>query len=72
MIGFKELLIILVVVLVVFGVGKLPKVMGDVGKGIKNLKEGLKGEEAPESKSETHQSASQPPANSGSTPPAAS
>lgn len=41
MIGFKEILLILVVVLVLFGAGKLPKVMGDLGKGIKNFKDGL-------------------------------
>ena len=38
-IGIAQILIILV--LVVFGVGKLPRVMGDLGKGIKNFKEGL-------------------------------
>ena len=40
-IGIAQILIILVLVLVVFGVGKLPRVMGDLGKGIKNFKEGL-------------------------------
>lgn len=40
-IGLPQILIILVLVLVVFGVGKLPRVMGDLGKGIKNFKEGL-------------------------------
>ena len=37
-IGLPQILIILVLVLVVFGVGKLPRVMGDLGKGIKNFK----------------------------------
>lgn len=36
-----ELLLILLIILVVFGAGKLPKVMGDIGRGIKSLKEGL-------------------------------
>lgn len=36
-----ELLLILLIILVVFGAGKLPKVMGDLGRGIKSLKEGL-------------------------------
>ena len=40
MIGTTELIIILVVVLVIFGAGKLPKVMGDLGKGVKSFKEG--------------------------------
>ena len=36
-----HLLVILLVVLVVFGAGKLPQVMGDLGKGIKNFKSGM-------------------------------
>lgn len=43
--SFWHLLLILIVVFTVFGAGKLPKVMGDVGKGIRNLREGLKGED---------------------------
>lgn len=42
-IGVWELVLILIIVLLVFGAGKLPKVMGDIGKGIKSLKDGLKG-----------------------------
>jgi sec-independent protein translocase protein TatA len=40
-----KILLILVIVFVVFGAGKLPSVMGDIGKGIRSLKEGLKGED---------------------------
>ena len=29
------------IILVLFGAGKLPQVMNDIGKGIKNLKKGL-------------------------------
>lgn len=43
--SFWHLLLILIVVFTVFGAGKLPKVMGDVGKGIRNLRDGLKNEE---------------------------
>jgi len=39
-----HILVVLIVVLVVFGVGKLPTVMGDLGKGIRNFKSGLNGE----------------------------
>ena len=42
-IGIWELVLILAIVLLVFGAGKLPKVMGDVGKGIRSLKDSLKG-----------------------------
>lgn len=43
--GFWELVVILAIVLILFGAGKLPRVMGDVGKGIRSLKEGLKADE---------------------------
>jgi sec-independent protein translocase protein TatA len=43
--GMGELLLILVIVFVLFGAGKLPQVMGDIGKGVKSLKKGLKEEE---------------------------
>ncbi len=39
--SFWHILIVLLVVLVVFGAGKLPNVMGDLGKGIKSFKSGL-------------------------------
>lgn len=42
-IGPKEIIIILLVVLILFGAGKLPRVMGDFGKGLRNFKDGLKG-----------------------------
>ena len=45
--SFWHLLLILIVVFIIFGAGRLPKVMGDVGKGIRNLREGLKGEDEP-------------------------
>lgn len=41
-ISIWQILLILLVVLILFGAGKLPKVMGDMGKGIKNLKDGMK------------------------------
>lgn len=40
-----QLLLVVVVIFVIFGAGKLPKVMGDLGKGVKNLRDGLKGED---------------------------
>jgi len=45
--GFSiwHILIVLVVVLVIFGAGRLPQVMGDLGKGIKSFKAGLSAEE---------------------------
>ncbi|NLV24361.1 MAG: twin-arginine translocase TatA/TatE family subunit [Deltaproteobacteria bacterium] len=43
--GVQELLIILVLVLILFGAGKLPQVGGALGKGVKNFKKGLSGED---------------------------
>lgn len=50
--GFSlwHLLVVLVVVLVVFGAGRLPNVMGDLGKGVRNFKAGLDGKDEPEDK----------------------
>lgn len=45
--GFWEILLLLVIILVFFGVGKLPNVMGDLGKGIRNFKAGLKADDDP-------------------------
>jgi len=39
--GTTELLIIMVLVLVVFGAGKLPQVGSALGKGIRNFKSGM-------------------------------
>jgi sec-independent protein translocase protein TatA len=46
--GTQEMIIILVLVLIIFGAGKLPQVGGALGKGLSNFKRGLKeGEEEP-------------------------
>jgi len=36
--GMQELLIILVIILIIFGAGKLPEIGSALGKGIKNFK----------------------------------
>ena len=41
-IGVWQVVLVLVIVLIIFGAGKLPRVMGDVAKGIKNFKSGMK------------------------------
>lgn len=38
-------MVVLVLVLLLFGAGKLPSVMGDLAKGVKSFKAGLKDEE---------------------------
>ena len=37
--------VVLLVVIIVFGAGKIPRLMGDVAKGIKNFKAGLREDE---------------------------
>ncbi|UCG82134.1 MAG: twin-arginine translocase TatA/TatE family subunit [Dehalococcoidia bacterium] len=41
--GWPEALIILTVILIVFGVGKLPQVGGALGKGIREFRKGRAG-----------------------------
>ena len=40
-----QLLIVLVIVLLLFGRGKIPQLMGDMAKGIKSFKKGMSEEE---------------------------
>ena len=57
-IGPLQIVIILLVVLLFFGRGKIPQLMGDVAKGIKSFKSGMKEEETaePDAKTVEHQS----------------
>jgi sec-independent protein translocase protein TatA len=41
-IGAPELIVILVIVLIIFGAGKLPEIGGAIGKGIKNFKKSVR------------------------------
>lgn len=44
--GFSELIIILVIVLIIFGVGKLPQIGEGLGKALRGFKKGVsEGEE---------------------------
>ncbi|HEV7486344.1 MAG TPA: twin-arginine translocase TatA/TatE family subunit [Thermoanaerobaculia bacterium] len=43
--GFPELALILVIVIVIFGAGKLPQLGKGLGEGISNFRDGLKGRE---------------------------
>jgi sec-independent protein translocase protein TatA len=48
--GLTELLIVLVIVLVLFGVGRISKIAGEMGSGIRAFKDGLQGPDAEEEK----------------------
>ena len=43
--GPTELIIILVIVLLIFGAGKMPQIGGAMGKAIRNFKSGISGKE---------------------------
>ena len=49
--GMGELLVILVVVVLIFGVNKIPQLGKGLGEGIRNFKSALKESEDPERKS---------------------
>lgn len=53
-ISIWQIVLVLVIIVILFGAGKIPRVMGDIAKGIKSFKAGMKeGEEAEEVDNET-------------------
>ena len=50
--GWPEVIIIFVVLLLVFGVGRITTIGGELGAGIKAFKEGLSGKRNDEAESE--------------------
>ena len=45
--GIPELLIILAILVLIFGAGRLPQIGEGLGKGIRNFKKSIKEEEEP-------------------------
>lgn len=43
--GAPELIILLVIIIVLFGVGRISKIAGEMGSGIRAFKEGLQSED---------------------------
>lgn len=59
--GMPELIVILFLVLIVFGAGKLPEIGGGIGKAIQNFKKATRDaelEEKPEEKKQVEEKAS--------------
>lgn len=50
--GGPELLIVLVIVILIFGVGRIANIGGELGKGISAFRKGLKGDEEEKHKEE--------------------
>ena len=53
-IGAPELLIVLVIVVLIFGPGRIAKTMGELGKGIRSFKVSFSSEEKSDSVSDTN------------------
>jgi sec-independent protein translocase protein TatA len=53
--GWGELLLILVVVLLLFGVGRVSKIGRELGEGIREFREGLTGKESEAEEKETNE-----------------
>jgi sec-independent protein translocase protein TatA len=58
-IGPVELIIILVIVVLVFGVGRLSKIGGEMGSAIREFRKGIQGE--PDDKQDRADDSKQPP-----------
>ena len=52
--GGGELVFILVIVLIVFGAGRLPEVLGQLGRGVRTVREEMGGEKTPETVASDH------------------
>lgn len=61
-IGWPELLIVLAVVLLIFGVGRIARVGGELGKGVSAFRDGLKEgkEESDQKAAEKHETTGGP------------
>jgi len=57
-IGFWQIAIVVVLVVLLFGRGKISSLMGDVAKGIKSFKKGMKDPEQDQSNSDSPQNQS--------------
>ncbi len=51
--GGMELLLLLIIILVIFGAGKLPQVFSSLGKGVKDFREAAAGEDEDKDKTRT-------------------
>lgn len=70
--SFWHWIVVLVIILIIFGAGKLPQVAGDVAKGIKAFRSNMKDDAAPAGGTSAGETASaQPKPVEGNSAPAA-
>ncbi len=60
-IGFPELMVIMVIIMIIFGAGKLPEIGSAFGRSIKNFKSSMKEAEAEELETESATEAAEAP-----------
>jgi sec-independent protein translocase protein TatA len=60
--GIWEIVLILVIILIIFGVGKLPQVGNAIGKGLRSFKKGQAGEDEDEEEEEVKKVVKKPAA----------
>ena len=53
-IGPSELLIILLIVVLLFGAGRISKIAGELGQGIREFRKGLAGDDNPAAEPKNH------------------
>lgn len=58
--GIWEIVLILVIILIIFGVGKLPQVGSAIGKGLRAFKRGQSGEEDDDKEKEKEEAPAKP------------
>ncbi len=71
-IGFWQIVLILLIVLIIFGSGKLPKVMEDLARGLKSFRDGMGMEDSsrlPKKKKASSKKSKKPSKKKSLTPP---
>jgi sec-independent protein translocase protein TatA len=53
--GWPEILGIFAIILLIFGIGRISKIGGELGSGIRAFREGLKGDDEPEKAEEAEE-----------------
>lgn len=58
--GWQELVLILLIVIIIFGAGKLPEIGGALGRGIKEFRQATRDESEEQDESTTETAAREP------------